>query len=248
MTNTEEAINVEGSLDDILKKLDPKTLWHGEQIVAKRIEELKGLGGVMNYAFYPTLAAKDFFLPNVLYFTVEGNAPFLYIGRSHVNPLLESSEARAHFRREGLYVPSSEESKRITSDPLTKRIPLLELRFKQYTDIDQLTFRAVEIDRGKYTELNPAGRLLADSLFGDERQFNEQQELIRRVNSTCDAWIIIDSPKNILEIASSQGGFCRIGVMHCFGNESSVYLNIGRLDYRYGAHPTYMCGQPKRVT
>src|SRR3989338_10690552 len=126
MATQEKVIDVEGSLDEIIEKLDAKTLWHGEQIVAKRIEELKGPQGIMGYTFYPTLAAKDFFLPNVFYLTAESNAPFLYIGRGHANRLLESSEARTHFRNGGMYIPSESEIVRITSDPLTIKIPVLE--------------------------------------------------------------------------------------------------------------------------
>ena len=248
MESTANVINVEGSLDEILLQLDPKTLWHGEQIVAERIMELTTTTGIMAYSIYPTLAAKDFFLPNVLYFTAENTegitAPFLYIGRGHVNPLLESSDAREHFRREGLYIPSDEEVSRIVSHTLTKKIPLSDLKFMETED--ESPYRVVVIDRGKYKRLNQTEKVLVDSFFWNEQMFNQQQEFVHQTSTSCDAWIVMDTPKQILEKASGRNGFCSIGVIHRFSNESSVYLNIDKLDYRYFTGPTYMRGQPRR--
>ena len=85
MESTANVINVEGSLDEILLQLDPKTLWHGEQIVAERIMELTTTTGIMAYSIYPTLAAKDFFLPNVLYFQLTSRLAAHVCGPSEIS-------------------------------------------------------------------------------------------------------------------------------------------------------------------
>ncbi len=38
------------------------------------------------------------------------------------------------------------------------------------------------------------------------------------------SWIVIEHPNQVLERKSHLGGFCRLGVLHHFGNESSAYL------------------------
>lgn len=195
--------NIVGKLAETFPQLERSTIQHAYQITTERRTN-------------PELRDTEFYTADSALYTVEKegsrNEVFLYLGRGDTNPIFNNiEEATQQLIQTRNYFPPREDIEAVKSAESTLRVKLSDLKLQK----SDYGFSYFEIDTANYDKLNSEQRRVAEHVYGQEENFEQNMEMLRQ-NGINKTEVSVLNPDYVKQNAPQDGALVRASSLHNF--------------------------------
>ena len=240
-------VSIQGPLIEIFSQLDSNTIQHADEITnARRANE--------------ELRNQWLWTADGTIYTIEQDSckhcgsdcsgpedAFLYLTRGKDNPIFKNiQEATRQLIHNYNYVPSKEDLEAAINSEDTLKAKLTDLNLQSYSS----EWSYFEIDTKKYGQLNPEQRKVAERVYGQGNDFQENMKMLRKEAGINTTRVYVLTPNYIKEHAENDSAIARACRLSNFDGDSYFDANgsyVGDPNYWLRGVPVSAEGATQKI-
>ncbi len=205
---SQKVITVSDSLAENYHKLDPYSIQYASELMNDRRDD-------------ENLRNQKFWTADSVTYQVKNDEVLIHLAKRENNLIFKNLTKAIHqITNTGYFIPSKESLDTVIESETTLHFKSSELGLKEYEQ--DSTYAYVGIDTSMYNlTLNQYGRILAERLFGEGKDFKKNMLLLQE-NGISQTKIFFPSPKIIKDLLGNEGVMTFLCGLNSFDMNSNV--------------------------